>query len=160
LSAVRWAALVALLALLGPIARADDTAPIRLQNDPNEILAAVARRMNVALRADRPLPRVYFESSTPLAKFQDAIAPQCHFRPPLFANAYVVARNEIYLMDDPAYYRRMHRTLDESLAHEFAHYLQVMYFGADLADETCENEAIAIQIAFRDALEQAPGETS
>ena len=35
-----------------------------------------------------------------------------------------------------------------------------MYFGADLADETCENEAIAIQIAFRDGLEQAPGETS
>ena len=60
------------------------------------------------------------------------IAPQWHFRPPLFANAYVVARNEIYLMDEPAYYRRMHRTLDESLAHEFAHYLQVTYFAADL----------------------------
>jgi hypothetical protein len=158
--AIRWAALIAFLALFMPLARAGDTAPIRLQNDPNEILAAVARRMNVTLRPDRPLPRIYFESSTSLEQFQDAIAPQWHFRPPLFANAYVVARNEIYLMDDPSYYRRMRRTLDESLAHEFAHYLQVMYFAADLADETCEGEAIAVQIAFRDAQEQAPGETS
>jgi hypothetical protein len=116
--------------------------------------------MNVTLRPDRPLPRIYFESSTSLEQFQDAIAPQWHFRPPLFANAYVVARNEIYLMDDPSYYRRMRRTLDESLAHEFAHYLQVMYFAADLADETCEGEAIAVQIAFRDAQEGVPGETS
>ena len=158
--ALRCAALLALLALLTPLARAEDTAPIRLQTDPHEILTAVARRMNVTLRPDRPLPRIYFESSTPLEQFQDAIAPQWHFRPPLFANAYVVARNEIYLMDDPAYYRRMRRTLDESLAHEFAHYLQVMYFAADLADETCENEAVAVQIAFRDAQEQAPGENS
>jgi hypothetical protein len=140
------------------MARADDTAPIRLQNDPNEILAEVARRMNVTLRPDRPLPRVFFESSTPIEQFQNAIAPQWHFRPPLFANAYVVARNEIYLMDDPTYYRRMRRTLDESLAHEFAHYLQVMYFAADLADETCEHEAIAVQIAFREAQHHAPGE--
>jgi len=43
----------------------------------------------------------------------------------MFANVYVMARNEIYLMDDAGYYRRIRRTLDESLAHEFAHYLQV-----------------------------------
>ena len=54
----------------------------------------------------------------------------------------------------------MRRTLDESLAHEFAHYLQVTYFAADLADETCEHEAIAVQIAFRDARDLAPGERS
>jgi len=141
--------------------RADDSAPMRLRRDPQQILEAVARRMNVTLRADVALPRIYFESTTPLEQFQDAIAPQWHFRPPLFANAYVAERNEIYLMDDPAYYRRMRRTLDESLAHEFAHYLQVNYFAANLADETCENEAVAVQMAFRLAADDdAPGETS
>jgi hypothetical protein len=78
----------------------------------------------------------------------------------MVANVYVVARNEIYLSDDAGYYRRLRRTLDESLAHEFAHYLQVRYFGANLADESCETEAVAMQIAFRDENRpsHAPGE--
>ena len=72
----------------------------------------------------------------------------------------MVARNEIYLADDPAYYRRLRRTLDESLAHEYAHYLQVRYFAANLADETCETEAVAVQFAFREQnrMSAAPGE--
>ena len=141
-------------------AGADDAAPVRLQSDAHYILEAVARRMNVTLRADEPLPRIHFESRTPLAQFQEAVAPQWGFRPPLVANVYVVARNEIYLSDDAGYYRRLRRTLDESLAHEFAHYLQVRYFGANLADESCETEAVAMQIAFRDENRpsHAPGE--
>jgi hypothetical protein len=140
---------------------ADDASRVQLQHDPRYILEAVARRMNVTLRADEPLPRIYFESSTPLAKFQDAVAPQWRFRPPMFANVYVMARNEIYLSDDAGYYRRIRRTLDESLAHEYAHYLQVRYFAASLADESCETEAVAMQIAFREEnqLPYAPGET-
>jgi octaprenyl-diphosphate synthase len=94
------------------------------------------------------LPVILLQSATPLARFQQAIAPQWRFNPPLYANAYVVARNEIYLMDDPDYYRRLGRTLDESLAHEFAHYLQVHYFNADLADPSCETDAVAIQALF------------
>jgi hypothetical protein len=142
-------------------AGADDEAPLRLQNDPRYILETVARRMNVTLRADEPLPRIHFESSVPLGQFQDAVAPQWGFRPPLVANVYVIARNEIYLSDDAGYYRRLRRTLDESLAHEFAHYLQVRYFGANLADESCETEAVAMQVAFRDENRplHAPGET-
>jgi hypothetical protein len=69
---------------------------------------------------------------------------------------YVVARNEIYLTDDARYYRRLRRTLDESLAHEFAHYIQVRYLGANLADEGCEVEAVAVQFAFTD-LNRMPG---
>lgn len=158
---LRVVSCVALLAA-AVVAGADEPAPLTLQNDPRAILESVARRMSVTLRADEPLPAIHFEHSTPLAQFQEAVAPQWRFRPPLFANVYVVARNEIYLTDDPSYYRRLHRTLDESLAHEFAHYLQVRYFGADLAEESCETEAVAVQIAFRDEISgpPAPGETS
>jgi hypothetical protein len=141
-------------------AGADDTARVTLQHDPLYILESVARQMNVTLRPDEPLPTIHFESSTPLAQFQDAVAPQWHFRPPMIANVYVVARNEIYLADDPSYYRRLRRTLDESLAHEFAHYLQVRYFAANLGDESCETEAVAVQFAFREQnrMSFAPGE--
>jgi len=134
---------------------------MRLKHDPRYILESVARKMNVTLRADEPMPRIYFESSTPLAQFQEAVAPQWRLRPPMFANVYVMARNEIYLMDDAGYYRGIGRTLDESLAHEFAHYLQVRYFASTLADESCETEAVSLHIAFREEnqLPYAPGET-
>jgi hypothetical protein len=132
------------------VAGADDGTRMTLRHEPRMILEAVARSMNVTLRADEPLPAIHFESRTSLARFQDAVAPQWRFRPPMMANVYVVARNEIYLIDDPTYYRRMRRTLDESLAHEYAHYLQVRYFGADLSDESCETGAVAAQFAFRE----------
>jgi len=161
-SRVRWLASVflALVTWTGG-ASADDPTRMRLKHDPRYILESVARKMNVTLRADEPMPRIYFESSTPLAQFQEAVAPQWRFRPPMFANVYVMARNEIYLLDDPGYYRRLRRTLDESLAHEFAHYLQVRYFASNLADESCETQAVSIQLAFREEnqLPYAPGET-
>ena len=160
----RWLTAVlsgVLLACTGATS-AEDGTRMRLQHDPRYILETVARRMNVTLRADEPMPRIYLESGTPLAQFQKAVAPQWRFSPPMFANVYVMARNEIYLSDDAGYYRRIRRTLDESLAHEFAHYLQVRYFGASLADEGCETEAVAIQIAFREEnqLPYAPGESA
>lgn len=138
------------LPLLPAASGADEGARMTLRHEPRVILETVARSMNVALRADEPLPEIHFESRTSLARFQDAVAPQWRFRPPMIANVYVVARNEIYLIDDPQYYRRLQRTLDESLAHEYAHYLQVRYFGADLSDETCETAAVAAQFAFRE----------
>ena len=122
--------------------------PIRLRLEPRFILEAVAREMNVVLDPHLPLPAVLLESRTPLRRFQDAIAPQWGFRPPLYSNAFVPARNEIYLTDDPRYYAKMKRTLDESLAHELAHYIQVRYLNADLAEASWENDAIAAQGRF------------
>ncbi len=150
----RWvvaaaAAALAIAMLALPDARAAADAPERLHEEPEVILARVAQQMNVELRTDAIPPRVYLESQTPLAQFQDAVQAQWGHRPARFANVYVVARNEIYLSDDPAYYRRMRRTLDESLAHEFAHYVQALYLGYDLADESCEAQALDVQIAFR-----------
>jgi hypothetical protein len=122
--------------------------PIRLRFEPGFILEAVAHEMNVVLDPRIPAPEILLESRTPLRLFQDAIAPQWGFRPPLFSNAFVPARNEIYLTDDPRYYAKMKRTLDESLAHEYAHYIQVRYLNADLAEASWENDAIAMQRRF------------
>jgi hypothetical protein len=137
-------------------AAADPPQRVTLRFEARYILESVARQMNVTLRPDEPMPEIRLESATPLAQFQEAVAGQWKFRPPLFANVYVVARNEIYLTDDASYYRRLRRTLDESLAHEFAHYIQARYLGANLADEGCEVEAVAVQFAFTD-LNRMPG---
>lgn len=146
---IRTACRAALASALACLAFATSAAePIRLRFEPMTILQAVARQMNVTLRPDVPLPKVLLQSATPLARFQEAILPQWKFRPPMYANAYVVARNEIYLMDEADYYKRLGRTLDESLAHEFAHYLQVHYFNADLSDPGAETDAIAVQALF------------
>jgi hypothetical protein len=142
------AALALAVALLPAADAGEPVQPIQLQFDPAHILQAVAYRMNVTLRPEIPLPTILLQSRTPLARFQDAISVQWKFRPPVYSNAYVVERNEIYLMDDPAYYVRINRTLDESLAHEFAHYIQVHYLNADLADPSCESDAIAVQALF------------
>jgi hypothetical protein len=148
----RWFAILAMAACLTP-AIAGETGraapPAKLRFDPQFILAEVARRMNVTLRPEIPVPAVFFESTTSLRQFQDAIVVQWRFRPHVFANAYSAARNEIYLIDESAYYARAGRTLDDSLAHEFAHYLQVRYLNADLADPSLESDAVAVQHGFQ-----------
>lgn len=135
------------------LARADaagdaSTEPAKLRFDPQFVLEQVARRMGVALRPEVPVPAVLVESATPLQRFGDAVEAQWGFRPHAFGNAYSLARNEIYLIDDPMYYARLGRTLDESLAHELAHYLQVKYLRADLVSPLWEQDAIAVQAWF------------
>ena len=150
----RWlAAALAALACLNPAVAGDDAPsaePVKLRFDPRFVLEAVAQRMEVTLRPDVPLPAVFIESAIPLRQFQDAMAVQWNFRPPLVANAYAIARNEIYLSDDPSYYRRFKRTIDDSLAHELVHYIQAQYFQEDLASDGCEVQAAEVQRWFRD----------
>jgi hypothetical protein len=138
----RWFAILAMAGCLAPAAAGEaDLAvePAKLRFDVQFVLAEVARRMNVALRPEIPVPAIFLESTTPLRQFQDAIEPQWQLRPDVFINAYVAARNEIYLSDDAAY----------SLAHELAHYLQVRYRNSDLAEPSLETEAVAVQRAFQ-----------
>ena len=149
----RW--LVAALALAGssPVLAGDDTPsaePMKLRFDPRFVLEAVAQRMEVTLRPEVPLPAVFIESTIQLRQFQDAMEAQWNFRPPMVANAYAIARNEIYLSDDSSYYRRFKRTLDDSLAHELVHYIQAQYFNEDLASDSCEVQAAEIQRWFRE----------
>lgn len=48
------------------------------------------------------MPAIRFESTASLRRFQKAIAVQWGFELHVFTNAYAVATNEIYLVDDAA----------------------------------------------------------
>jgi hypothetical protein len=149
----RWSAAAVALACLAPAVAGDNVemaAPVKLRFEPRFILDTVAERMEVKLRADVPLPAIFLESTTPLRQFQDAMEGQWQFRPPLIANSYSIATNEIYLSDEASFYRRFKRTLDDSLAHEFVHYIQARYHGEDLTHDGCELQAAEIQRWFRD----------
>jgi hypothetical protein len=153
----RWRLGTALIVLLAGLCGALQAHADRRHNvttlhmDAERTLQWVARDLGIELRDDIPRPRIRLASETPLREFQDAIEAQWHVRPPLVFNVYVIARNEIFLDDTSDYYRRRHRTLDDSLAHELVHYLQVRYQNDDLATDASELEASTVQAAFRDA---------
>jgi hypothetical protein len=115
------------------------------------ILSAVMQYMKVQKKPDIPLPKVHFESETPLQQFQDAIKDQWNMVPEYYSNAFAYRTNEIFLIDDDNYYQRLKRTIDDSLAHELTHYVQFHYQNYDLQlDDTAEAVAIDVQTWFRD----------
>lgn len=116
------------------------------------ILATVADMMGIALKPGIPAPAVRLESDTPLKRFQDAVEPQWKMRPDMFLNAYTPATNEVFLMADAAYYEKLKRFLDDSLAHEYVHYFQVKYkdLPIDQFSDAEEGEAVSYQTRFRD----------
>ncbi len=97
-----------------------------------------------------PLPELRLKSDTALEVFQISLAEQWNFLPEFFTNAYSVKTNRIFLMDDKSYYEQFDRCIDDSLAHELTHYVQVMYKKWDLEDESLEWDAIDIQTQFRE----------
>ncbi len=124
--------------------------PMALTYSPECTLRVIAKAKNITLRDDMPV--IFLESKTPLKQFQDAVEPQWGLRPELFLNAYIAKLNQIYLMDEKAYYVKHGRFMDDSLAHELMHYLQVKYKGASLegADDSLESEAVEVQTWFRE----------
>lgn len=115
-------------------------------------LTGVLRLMELAPRPDVPLPALLLQHKTPLKRFQDAIEPQWKMRPDVFANAYAAAKNEIYVLTEAEYYTRLSRHLDDSIAHELVHYVQVRYKGIAIEDfdESLESEAVHVQTQFRE----------
>ena len=149
----RWSGAFALAACLTPAFAGDDGSPLEpvtLRFDTRFVLERVAQRMEVTLRPDVPLPAIFVESTVPLRQYQDAMEGQWRFRPPVVSNAYAIERNEIYLSDDASFYRRLKRTIDDSLAHELVHYIQAKYFDEDLSTDGCEVQAAEVQRWFRD----------
>ena len=149
----RSLAAFAVAASLAPAVAGEDAAPlapVKLRFDPPFVLELVARRMQVTLRPDVPLPAIFVESTVPLRQYQDAMEAQWRFRPPVVSNAYAIERNEIYLSDDASFYRRLKRTIDDSLAHELVHYVQAKYFNEDLSTDGCEIQAAEVQRWFRE----------
>ena len=139
------------LALVSSILQAAEpprAEPRALRLDPQVTLKSVARRMGVEVDPGIPVPTIRFESVTSLVRFQDVTERQWGFRPERFVNAFVADTNEIYLIDDPAYYSAAGRTMDDALAHELVHYVQARYGRANLSD-WAECEAVEIQAWFR-----------
>jgi len=152
-------------------APASAAAPARLRYEPRCILEAVAREINRDIGRHRgpavsaallgasgaaSVPPVRVESRTPLIEFLTAVRPQV---PSVdrFSNFYSVSANVVFLIDDASYYERSGRTsrrsMEDSLAHEFVHYLQVKYLGysaADLGTDDAEGMAINYQTSFRE----------
>ncbi len=121
-----------------------------LKYSPDYIFQKILEYKNKEINSSIPMPQIFMESKTPLEQFQDAIEAQWGQRPKIFTNAYSVKNNEIYLLDDAEYYHRTKRCMDDSLAHEFVHYVQSKYQKYDLNDDFLEMEAIEHQTKFRE----------
>lgn len=109
-------------------------------------------RIRAAAKAPN-LPTVHLESRTTLAEFQEAVRPQ-EPHANVFSNFFAVAANKIFLIEDEPYYTRLKRHIEDSLAHEYAHYLQVTYLNysvANLATDDAEFMAVEYQSRYRDA---------
>lgn len=124
--------------------------PAELKYPVEFIFQKVLEKKRQVKNDNLPFPKVFYASTTPLSQFQDAMEKQWGFRPDIITNAYSVTNNEVYLLDEAAYYTKHGRCMDDSLAHELAHYVQVVYLNWDLNDESLEWDAVAIQTEFRD----------
>lgn len=113
------------------------------------ILTRILEYKNLSFNPEIPLPTVRLSSAANLKQFQDDVEPQWGFRPDFITNAYIVHLNKIYLYDNKAYYSEHQRCIDDSLAHELAHYVQVQYRKWDLNDDSLEWDAIDTQNWFR-----------
>ena len=145
--------------VLGAVrAPAAPKAPAQLRYSEECICRVVAEKMNLKLRSDIPLPKVFYASRIPLAQFQDAVESQWGMRPEVVVNCYVAERNEIYINDDSQIYEANKRAMDASLAHEYVHHFQFRYRNsAPDAGDFLEDEAVRIQLWFLDNYIYQPG---
>ena len=123
---------------------------VKLQFSADFILEQVLLKKNLTYRPEISKPKLFLESKTELSYFQEAMLPQWGFKPDIFTNAFAVLKNEVFLSDHAAYYKKHKRCMDDSLAHELTHYVQTKYQNYDLADESLEYEAVEIQTWFRE----------
>lgn len=122
----------------------------QLQYAPGFILNKVLERKHHAFDSQKIPPQVLFASQVTLKQFQDDVEPQWGIRPDAITNVYVVDQNKIYLMDDAEYYDKTGRCMDDSLAHELTHFVQVVYEKWDISDDSTEWDAIDVQTWFRE----------
>ena len=140
--------LILLATLIPSLSFAYEVATLRYSEE--FIMDFVLKQKFLERRPEIPLPITYYESKTPLKQFQDIMEAQWGFRPDRFTNAFSITHNHVYLTDNAEYYRRTGRCMDDSMAHEFVHYLQVKYQGWNQNDESTEWQAVDIQTAFRE----------
>lgn len=122
----------------------------KLSYSTEGILDYVLAKKKLARNPEIPLPELHLKSQTSLEVFQSSLVDQWNFLPEIITNVYSVKTNRIFLMDDKAYYDDLKRCIDDSLAHELTHYVQVMYQKWDHEDESLEWDAVDIQTQFRE----------
>lgn len=146
----KWATsgLLSFLALLFPIEVFAN--PAKLKYEQLFILKEILSYKNLKYRPEIPLPELFLSSTTPVEVFQEDIFPQWGFKPDFITNSYVANSNHIYLFDDQTYYTENKRCMDDSMAHELTHYVQLKYRGWDLNDESLEWDAVETQTWFRE----------
>lgn len=126
---------------------------------PQFVLDKVLDRKQIVSTEEKPLPQIKYASHTKIKEFQDDIEPQWGFRPDEITNAYIIKKNIVYLVDDLAYYEKVGRFIDDSLAHELTHFVQVQYQNWDITvgDASIEADAVDIQTWFRETFCSNPG---
>lgn len=133
---------------------------VKLRYSPHCILEALLKYRNVDYRPDIELPHIYFESQSSLEQLNSAIFPLQWSTPAAgFSNAFAFkgGHNEIFLIDNADYYKRHGRFIDDSLAHELFHFLQIRYANMDITgDDFAEFGAIVVQSWFRDTYMKDP----
>lgn len=122
----------------------------KLKYSVDFVLDFVLKKKNLVRNPLLEMPQVFLQSQTDLELFQISMFEQWGMQPDQITNAYSVKTNRIFLNDDKTYYDRLKRCMDDSLAHELAHYVQVVYQKWDLNDDSLEWDAVDIQTQFRE----------
>lgn len=123
-----------------------------LKHSENFIFSEVLRLMNITPNSQIEMPKIILQHKASLKEFQQDVLPQWGFLPDSITNVYIFLKNKIYLLDEKNYYQSMQRCIDDSLAHEYVHFVQVKYQNIPLEyfDDGMEFQAVDIQTKFRD----------
>lgn len=117
------------------------------------ILELIAQKKNISLNSQIVVPKIIYASESNLKSFNADVFPQWGVSADEISNVYVIAKDIIYIIDDADYYKKHVRFIEDSIAHEYVHYLQVKYQNTNiLADESgfVELEAIDLQNWYRE----------
>lgn len=135
----------------------------QLKYSPECILKSLLNYRKIEFKKDIVLPKVRFESQTNLRELNSALYPaQWSTTAKYFSNAYAYknGHNIIFLSDRAEYYKKHQRYIDDSLAHELFHFVQVKYQNIDISsDEFAEFDAIFVQNWFRQTYFENPSGT-
>jgi hypothetical protein len=115
------------------------------------VFQLVSNLMQIELNEAHVLPEVQPEGLATLSELQAVTQRLWGFAVPKFINLYDPQENRIYLFRDLDFYERFGRSIYDSLAHEFVHFVQAKVRQTPLLQfgEAEENEAIHIQNQFR-----------
>lgn len=124
----------------------------RLRAETPCILQAILESRSKKIDPTLPLPQIILDEETDLSEYQDDVEPQWNFRPDVVVNVFVAHRNKIYLFTDEKYYAPRGRFVEDSLAHELYHYVQVHYdkVPVDQFSDFEEVAAVEVQTEFRE----------